>query len=215
MKVYMLYLKIPETEWSQEIRHLLPNPTAYNLIDDSYVGFYAWTDNEEMLANFLAIRDKKKYIVVPTKIKKSQYKNFRLEYKIYRIDYYSYRPDIEIKGHDDERHILSVFHENSGVMEDGDILFYDDMLTVNNYDYTFFKVKYQKCLDILGYTTLYDVLMCGLDDSLTKEETEEIESRGEFASYQQSYGLTVDGNEYLDISSNRFLLFLKNYQFAL
>ena len=149
-------------------------------------------------------------------ITKEEFAIFKLDYKIYQIGFYSFASD-ELnpkrqKLHENEKHILSVFHENDTIMQDGDILFYDEFTNECNYDYNFFKEKYQETLDSLGYSTLFDVCLCGgYDENLSDDEMDE---RSEYASYQMSYGLTLDGREYLDLSMDKLGLYLRLYQFA-
>ena len=217
MKIYLLYITIPDVEFTcYSVRNLIPNVSDYVNCGDYWMGLYAWTKDKSILKEFSNLRDMKKYRIVKKDITKEEFATFKLDYKIYQIGFYSFASD-ELnpkrqKLHEKEKRILSVFHENDTIMQDGDILFYDEFINEYNYDYRFFKEKYQETLDSIGYSTLFDVCLCGgYDDTLSDDV---IDKRSEYASYQMSYGLTLDGREYLDLTMDKLGLYLRLYQFA-
>lgn len=217
MKIYLLYITIPDEKFfSSEVRNLIPNLKDYVNCDGYWMGLYAWTNDKSILKEFSKIRDMKKYRIMKKDITKEEFIRFKLDYKIYQIGYYSFVAD-ELnprrqKLHEGEKRILSVFHENDTIMQDGEILFYDEFTNQFNYDYEYFKEKYQDTLDALGYSTLFDVCLCGGYDKSRSEE--EMDDRSEYASYQMSYGLTLNGAEYIDLTMDKLGIYLRMYEFA-
>ena len=100
-----------------------------------------------------------------------------------------------------------LINENNEIMYEGEALFYDEFYESTSYDYLFFKKKYQECLEILGYSSLFD--QCGIYDN-----EDEDDDRMEMADYQASFGLTINGYKLLGLVDDRLTLFLKNYYFA-
>lgn len=212
MKIYMLYIKIPVKDFTNRVRELLPKVSNYRRTDDYYIGFYAWTESKALLKEFFKIRNKDKYILKKHEIDEDLYTQFRIFNKEYQIGYYSFYNELKLgedteNKHESEKHILSVFHENNEIMYEGEALFYDEFYESTSYDYLFFKKKYQECLEILGYSSLFD--QCGIYDN-----EDEDDDRMETADYQASFGLTINGYKLLGLVDDRLTLFLKNYYFA-
>jgi len=215
MKIYMLYIKIPVKDFTKRVRDLLPNLKDYREKGDYYTGLYAWTEKKSLLKEFFKVRNKDKYIVIKHEIDEDLYTKFCVYNKEYQIGYYSFYDELKLgedteNKHEAEKHILSVFHENKEVMFEGEAMFYDEFYETTSYDYHFFKEKYRECLEILGYSSLYD--QCGISTKF--DDDDEIDDRTEYADYQASFGLTLEGHKLLNLVDDRLTIFLKNYHFA-
>ena len=145
------------------------------------------------------------YKVQEIKIPKEDEKDFKLDFKFEELAYYKY-----IAGKE-EYEVLTTLNEFTESCDNrsenlNDLLY--DELTNEVADYMILKQDLIDALDIIGYTTYYDIECGGNPDVVTDEEAI---SRRDFAGYHVSFGQTVFGRNYVDFTENELAALLYIY----
>lgn len=211
MKVYVVYAKIPSTIFTNEIINLVSNKDKFIKEDDSdnFIGIYAWSKNENYVNEFLKYRKHCKfYIKKKMKIDKYEFDEFKKIYEDDKLKYYKYErgdynslPPVEIMSTRNEYETVT----NGEPMQIFERQF-NGYFTV---DYIIFKNKIIDALDELCYTSYYDMVFGGNYDW---SDEEDIDHRIEYASYNASYNLTVNGKRFFDFDQNEFMIFIMIFQ---
>ena len=207
MKVYGIYALIPTEEFENRMSRLVYDKNRFKLSkrENYYYGLYAWTTKKKVVKEFLDIRNKNMYKVQEIKIPKEDEKDFKLDFKFEELAYYKY-----IAGKE-EYEVLTTLNEFTescdNRSENLSDLFYGK-LTNEVADYMILKQDLIDALDIIGYTTYYDIECGGNPDVVTDEEAI---SRTDFAGYHVSFGQTVFGRNYVDFTENELAALLYIY----
>ena len=184
-KVYVIYIKIPERYYNDCLKFLIPKESIFRYNSGNYSGIYAWTTNKKDLEEFISLRGKDKYKVQKFELDSDEFKEFKRKYIAFRLYRYTYYFDNE---YDDDKSstVLTTRFEyiesTDNMCENMDAY----SLRVNpEADYVIFKQKYIDFLDIIGYTSRFD-LLSGDDDSGN--------SRKSYADFQNSFNMTPFGH---------------------
>lgn len=208
MKVYGIYAIIPTEEFESRMFRFVHDKHKFSLSKNGnyYYGLYAWTTKKKVVKEFLDIRNKDMYKVKELKIDKEDEKDFKLDFKFEELSYFNY------KAGDDEYEVLSTLNEFTEACdnrsENLDDLFYDVITNVVA-DYEILKKDIIDALDIIGYTTYYDI-ECGGNPDVTSDE--EANDRLALANDSRSYKQTVFGRRYVDFTENEFAALLYIYE---
>lgn len=207
MKIYMIYASIPESIFN-DISEFLPNLSVWSYDDETnrYIGLYGWTRNKDLYKDFIDVRkDCEFYRYLSKDLDKHEYDEFKKEFLMMKLKYYKY-------SRGDYNDCKSVaFPSTKWEYECTDSSAIENNVLYRIYgifgemgDYYIFKDDVIEALDVIGYTTLYDSVYGG-DDCFCDEEKD---ARVELALYNMSYGLTVRGNKFIDIFSDKFGIFM-------
>ena len=203
-KIYYIYAIIPEQIYYSKIRYIIPNQHDYRLKHNSMYGLYAWTTSKKITKEFFEVRNKSIYTLIKgDMIDKEDYKRMKEKYGELELDYRKYYYDGNTPIEEDSITIVSTKNEYIQSTEYvAENLYEFGPKSDINIHYSIFKDKIIKALDLLGYTTDYDI-----------EYGED--SDADCASYNLSFGLTKYGNK--DITKNvnqmNILLFLFRFLF--
>ena len=219
MKIYLVYAKIP---------HYLKN-YAFDFIDNftsyvkdgngNYVGLYAWTTKKKYFKAFKETRSKDFFVYKEKNIPSGDIEYFRKELSSLELIKHSFAIVIGGKGieYKDKKSgkgikMILVYDEYDKIVtsHDGNVpLSWYNMTTVASEDYYPLNDTIIDALDIIGYTSEYDMLYGGDDDAFLDEE---IDSRRDTVYNQLSYQLTVDDNSYINLMANEFNTFMFLYE---
>lgn len=208
MKVYGIYAIIPTEVFENRMSKLVYDKNKFRLSknENYYYGLYAWTTKKKVVEEFLYIRNKDMYKVKEIKIPKEDERDFKLEFKFEELAYYNYKVGKE------EYEVLTTLNEFTescdNRSENLDELLYEE-ITNDVADYEILKKDLIKALDIIGYTTYYDI-ECGGNPEVTTDE--EANDRLALASDSKSYNQTVYGRRYIDFTENEFEALLYIYE---
>ena len=208
MKVYGIYAIIPTEVFESRMFKFVYDKHKFSLSKNGnyYYGLYAWTTKKKVVKEFLDIRNKDMYKVKELKIDKEDEKDFELDYKFEELSYYNY-----IAGNE-EYEVLTTLNEFTescdNISENLNDLLYD-ILTNEVADYDILNQDLIDALDIIGYTSYYDIECGGNPDLVTDEEAI---TRREFAEYHESFRQTVFGRNYVDFTKNEFAALLYIYE---
>lgn len=208
MKVYGIYAIIPTEVFENRMSKLVYDKNKFRLSknENYYYGLYAWTTKKKVVEEFLYIRNKDMYKVKEIKIPKEDERDFKLEFKFEELAYYNYKVGKE------EYEVLTTLNEFTescdNRSENLDELLYEK-ITNDVADYEILKKDLIKALDIIGYTTYYDI-ECGGNPEVTTDE--EANDRLALASDSKSYNQTVYGRRYIDFTENEFEALLYIYE---
>ena len=211
MILYMVYAKFPYylKYWIDEVLEIFTDPTfACTDEDENYVGIYGWTIKKDIIAEFKKGRTKDYFIYKTKKISKKEFKDFKNVYDLCEIkrEYFGKSDLVTSSG----KTIACTVTEYRTITEpERFLLFWNEMMGYVSEDYYWFNDELLQAVDLIGYTTEYDIMFGGDDRSFLDEE---IEQRIENAAYSMSYNLTVDGNTYIPIISNQVEVFLRIYE---
>lgn len=164
---------------------------------------YGWSKSKELVQKFILTHKKELLrfkILEYDDDELSSFINFYRDLEIKYLEYsISYSKTVEILSTECERKKLCY---NSS--EFAETYVYDIGV-----DYSIFKWKYIFALDVLSYTTLFDLYIGG-DTRYNSDE--EISSRLEVASHNLSYNLTVHGNPATLITDTDFFNYWKLFE---
>lgn len=214
MKIYLVYAKIPDylKGWAEDtIEDFNFN---YHSQDDScnYVGLYAWTIREKEFNEFKETRSSDFFVYKESKITKDELKSFRKVMPDREMLRHSFAIVVggKAKEYKDKKTkhgitmvLVSDEFNKLTLAHDGYIAeTYYEMTTRALEDYYLFNEDIKLALDVIGYTTDYDITFAG-DDYLFDDE--ERSYRNECASYNLSYQLSsYNGNPYINLMANEF-----------
>lgn len=200
-KIYLIYAKIPDPLYqmlSFYIRYI--EKTFTISVDNKWLGLYAWTTSKKKLKIFKETRKKAKvYIYKEKMIEKDYLKKFSEENKDSKLGNYEYIQSYSLACLPPINVITTL--EEYNIATDNDIIY--EFLVENsvfqnyNVDYMIFRTDIINALDILNYTTEYDLFWGG-------ESEDDGEDRTETANYLMSYNQTPFGNKYIGIYDNEF-----------
>ena len=203
-KIYYIYAIIPENIYDKKVRYIIPNQHDYKLKHNAMYGLYAWSTSKKIVKEFFEVRNKSVYTLIKKDIyDKEDYKLIKEKYGDLELDYrkFYYNND----SPDEEESITIVSTKNEYVQS-------TEYISENLYEfgpkadiaihYSIFKDKIIKALDLLGYTTDYDIEYGNDSDA-------------DYASYNLSFGLTKYGNRNVtgNVNQMNILLFLFRYLF--
>lgn len=232
-KIYLVYLKIPKSIYNNYQKHLLMGIDKTPPIDDNgdyYVLFYAWTDEKELIKEFTRFRNRDIYDIVKKKglsdDELTELKQDHAEKRLGRYKFYhSYLDDVNeynakeeyIQATKDEKdndyYTIFVATKNEYVNCSLDLvpnMFESGPASFANIDYSIFKNKYIEVLDILGYTSYFDLYWHD-----TNPESDDMTDRYIVAGENAESHLTTYGHIFFDISDNEFLSFLYLYKYMI
>lgn len=203
MNVYIIYAKIPYDVFIKNNYTAIFNMDMFNLTFDKkyYIGIYAWTKNKKDLKTFLNERKNNDFYT----FEKINLNND--EFEIFQNKYYQEELDLHdfYTSFNNAIHIISTNLEYEVSTETSmiDSIVYT---SIDKYsDYYILKDKYIKALDIISYTSFYDLAYVDFSNILNNEEKE---IREALASENSQYGITVYGHKYYDILYSQFVSFL-------
>lgn len=211
MKIYFIYAKIPMTVYDTRIKFIISNVHDYRCKDNHMFGLYAWTRKKKLCEEFLELRDcPELYTVIKRDdIREDQYKvikdrYFQLELKPYRYFYDTKVREEEEENADRFMEVVSTQNEyNISTNEFSEYINEFGPHMDSNYpDYRIFNSEVIKALDIIGYTTDFDII-----------NTEDARKENAINLFQQ--GKTVYGRDLYLTGENELsnLLFLFRYMF--
>lgn len=203
MKIYVIYAKIPYDIFIENNYKDIFDMDVFNLTLDKkyYMGIYAWTKNKKDLKIFLNERKNNNFYTFE-KINLSSD-----DFEVFKNKYYQEELDLHefYNSFDKCVHIISTNLEYEVSSETPMI---DDILygTIDKCsDYYILNDKYINALDIISYTSFYDLAYVSFSDILNDDEKEIRES---YADGNSSYGFTVYGHKYYNILYSHFVSFL-------
>lgn len=212
--IYLIYIVVNDDLLFNLLSSFV-NIKLYDYNDDSntFKGLYAWTTDKDIYEEFMLFRKGcNLYRPIKKTIDKDEYKQFKSQYKSLKLKRYKYcRGDYIPKP--DER-VVSTFDEHSFIYEDCcdfalmvDKGLFPDLIV----DYTIMNDEIIDALDTLSYTTEYDSYYGG-DPDYYRDDDSEIVDRESLAGYNKSFGLTIFCHPYVDITCDKFKLFLYVFQ---
>ena len=197
-KIYYIYAMIPEYIYNQKIKYLLSSSQYdFRWKHGKMYGLYAWTTSKKMMKEFFEVRDNKIYNVIKNDMYdkeeldrlKSNYPDLELGYRRYYYD--------DCENEEDSILITSTKNEHINSTEFPEEYLYEfGPKASDEFVYYIFKDKIIKALDILGYTTSYDIEYG-------------TEAENDAAQYNLSFNLTKYGNKHkikFTNQMNRFLV---------
>lgn len=197
MLIYKIYIILPK-----EIYNTLV-PSFPELNEHQFVcsGLYAWTDSKKALKEFFKLRNRKYFKVKKEYVTDDFLDNIKKENEVIqkkRLLYLNYG----IGQINKEISILSTIEESELSEEFALNIFY----VLDMCNYMLFKESYIVALDLISYTSQYD-LNCLNDNDVA--DTDEYDRRFETAADLMSYDMTVvSGKKCVDFTSNIFSAFL-------
>lgn len=199
MKLYFIYVSIPRNIYEAKIKYLLSKQYDFRAKHDVMYGMYAISNDKTMVEDFFAVRGYGQYNLIERKCDKELYR----ELKDAKSDMFLKRVVYE-DGEGKPMEIIVTKNEKTIIEYDADQYLAEFGPAARAViDYYTFNKKFIKALDILGYTTAYDIFHSGDP------------KRIDVASFQSSYGRSPVGNKldndrYTNISK---LVYLFDYLF--
>lgn len=213
MTVYIVYARFPLylNYWVSDFVDPFKDPDfAIHDKEERMCGIYGWTTKKDIFEEFMKIRTTDYFIYKTKTFKKDEFKSFKKAYKVCKLDrrYFGKSDMVNASGCS----IVSTLFEHRNIT-DADYISFDTiwyrLLGCACEDYYFLSDELTAAIDLIGYTTEYDSMIGGDPSAFLDEE---IESRCEFAQYNASYGLTVNGQSYIPMISNQVALFIMMYE---
>lgn len=98
-KVYFIYAAIPEKDFSNRIKYLVPNYHDYRCKHNHMYGLYAWTFSRNVCDEFLETRGSQMYTVIRKDIYGKEEKDrIKKDLAELKLDYYTFSaPDLDEK----------------------------------------------------------------------------------------------------------------------
>lgn len=206
MKLYLIYIKVPEKEFNRRFKFIISNAHSYNYKHHTKIlkGLYAFTDDEDKLNKFL--KQRSKYIF---KVKEKEFKSemelrkFTWDNDELRLIYKNFDDlddgggNVSVLTKNEVSQVIDNLYENmfEFVVKEG----------VFSFDYEIFNDKIIDALDILGYTYIYDKFICSDEDRIDE------------MGFNESYSLTRFGRKFSSIvnfkSEFDFFKYLFRYTF--
>ena len=217
MKIYLVYAKIPKylNGWAEDT---IDDFVHYSRDeDDNSVGLYAWTIKKKYFNQFKKTRSNDFFVYSEKDIPEDAIEWFRKEVKTRELTKHSFA--LVVGGY------VTEYKDKSGkgvkmilVSDELDKLYlghdgyipeaYYEMSSRASEDYYPLNNTIIDALDMIGYTTDYDINFGGDDEVF---DDEECYSRRERASYNMSYQLAVEGSRYINLMANEFNAFMMLY----
>lgn len=234
-KLYLIYAKIPTILFDTKIHDFVSDESKYRLMNNHYIGLYAWTPNKILLDAFLNFRNgaKDMYRVVKRKLTKDEYLIFRKEHFYEELLYYrisskndsteetfniGYEPSKKDSIEDKEsffskkdgvNQVACTRYEFTSLFESAQQYLYEYMYQIVQAEYIAFNSEYQQMLDYLGYCDVFNDIHDGYE--LSDDGDLFYWDRHESTQFNKSYNLTFYGNKLVDIYENRITLFINIY----
>jgi hypothetical protein len=198
--VYLINAMIPRDLYDKGLKFLLHSKSDFRLNSNVMTGIYAWTTSKKYLDDFLTVRDKSIYKVIPIEFDdKEEFKSFKNDNKESMLSYQTFNSSFYTEK-TKEVEILVTFNEYIQSTEYGEENMYEfGCFNMNLINYNIFKDKLIDDLDILNYTYEYD----------KRNENEE----KELVDYNRSFGLTSRGSLIRFDSDNEVNILLHLFKF--
>lgn len=194
--IYLIYISIDESTFNI-FKYVLPNVHDYKWIDDKFYGLYAWTNGKSKLTDFMEVRDNKVFNVSKKELDEDEYDLFKDHFHLLELKRYNYKTNDK-----KDMEVVSTKNEMIEIFSNGKENYMEFGPTVDDsFNYRIFKKDLINALDILGYTSIYDLNYGSMEEN-------------DLASYNGSYGLGPVGNMILAQPSElNLLIYLFYYTF--
>ena len=205
-RIYLIYLKLPKDIYYNMCdyigpKYILSGFKVYN--KKYYIGFYAYTDKKSILKRFLKERNDKIFKVNKVNIDDDDFDDAIKTSKLKKIKY----SDVLVISNENE-YTASVIDVDINMMEHGPCKY-------ANIDYNIFNSDIIAALDVLSYTTLYD--MYNIENievnNLSNELLNEIEYRNDLAMFNASFNLSPLGSKIISYDNDEFACFIYLYRY--
>lgn len=208
-KVYLLYIILSITEYKDKYYTILEKPHQYKKLDEErMIGLYAFTTKKSYMKEFLKVRNKKRFYLKTVEMEEDEFHEWRIDNLTFELSKYPIPTD---KTKENNVIVLCTKYEYIMVTENTKELLIEQFQPYLTVDYMVFTEEYQKALDIIGYTTMYDIIVGG-DPNIFSEE--EMEERVDYANYNLSFNQTIYGKLYPINFVNQFNLFISLFRFS-
>lgn len=162
MKLYLIYAKIPESEFNKTIKYLIPNVYDYRWINEKFYGLYAWTKSKSKLNDFLEVRYKKAFEVSKKNIDDDEYQMFKDHYNLLELVRHIYKYGNKKK----EIEVVTTKNEEIESIGNGSENYNDFGPRVHpDANYRLFKDDIIHALDMIGYTSAYDLCYGNMEEA--------------------------------------------------
>ena len=231
MKLYKIYLTIPEEIYNKRIKYLVSKESfeGYHFKKNKkYVyGLYAWTTKKKYIEEFKRTRFMDAFSINKSEIDEDEFEDFKSKYSTLKLDMrkFFYSAEINPDNYDYDSYMLTIKTVNASDINNNIVLttkqewiestqhlrenMEEHYASNISFDYKIFKRHIQEALDILGYTTMFDL------HNSTNPESDEYISRSLKAENNYHHNKTVFGNELIKYNNNEYagLLYLFSYLF--
>lgn len=165
MTVYFIYAKIPSKIYDERIKFIISNVYDYRFRNGYMYGLYAWTKKKKIYKEFIELRNNGNIYTVIKKddIDDDQFKEIKDTY--FQLELKSYRYFHKTESSEDEDN-SSRFMEVVSTKNEYNICTNEFSEYINEFgpkvkdgypDYLMFSPDVIEALDIIGYTTDYDI----------------------------------------------------------
>lgn len=213
MKIFFIYAKIPQKVYDKRLKYIISNQYDFEYKDGYMVGLYAWTKKKKICKEFFELRDGigNLYTIMEKDVNHSQYeyireKYFELELLPHKYFYVTHINDVkeDMSMNDRFMEVVSTKNEYKVSTNESSEYIHDfgPKVEENYPNPRIFNSKTIEILDIIGYTTEYDILFG------TKEQSQ-------YALDQFQDGKTVYGHDIFLTGENELtnLLYLFKFMF--
>ena len=233
MKIYKIYLSVPEIIYNKRLKWLVNKETfeGYHFKKEKNLvcGLYAWSTKKKDVEEFKSTRYMEAFKINKSYIDKCAFKDFKKKYESLELEkrYYFYASFKNPNSYSYNEYDTSEdtdpyatkeeigntvmttkqeWVESTSHLRENMNEFYTSNIGV---DYKIFKKDIQEALDVLGYTTMFDI------HSDSTPETDEYIGRSIKAEANYHNGKTVFGNKLIKYDANEYvgLLYLFSYLF--
>lgn len=136
-EIYMISIKIPINIYTKKYVYILEDSAKYKYKDKYMYGFYAWTDNEKYLEDFLSIRYNDIFKINIKKMSNKEFNKFEKEYSNQKLSNYKY--SYYSKNKKLNMDIISTLYEYKTSQDDEFTYSYfidSEINNIHNYKYT-------------------------------------------------------------------------------
>ena len=157
-KIYYIYAIIPEYLYNKKIKYLFSSQHDFRWKHGNMYGLYAWSTSKKKVKEFFEVREKSIYTVVKSDLyddsEIARLKDMHSDLELKRRRYYY----DDCKNDEDSILITSTKNEHVSSTEFSEEFINEFGPQVSEmFSYSIFKDKVIRALDILGYTTRYDI----------------------------------------------------------
>ena len=200
MNVYFIYAEIPRYDYDERLKFLLSDQHDFRAKGNYMRGLYAITNNKKFLKEFFNLRGgNEMYTTIKRDLDEDDWDMIRNQYSdlILRKSHFGDRKNKKME-------LIVTKDEETTVQYDGRAYMIEFGPSIYaNIDYRIFNDSIMNALDIIGYTSDYDINHSNDDERI------------ENANFQESFLLTPLGHKRIDINTEtNMLLYLYRVMFV-